>query len=108
MGLLVLAGLGLSFFCSPALLVAVAAAAVAVYFYATRDYGKWEARHGVHSEKPGFFFGNCKDMFTGKKHFVDFHVEYYKKMEGHRFVHQHVTEIVTTWVMSIFQVHHLL
>ena len=54
-----------------------------VYWYLTRNYGKWEKK-GVFSVPPKLFFGNQKDMLTQKKHMFDFYQDLYKEHKGHR------------------------
>jgi len=53
------------------------------YYYMTKDYGKWEKK-GLHSIKPTFLLGNLKEVFTLGKHVLDFHIEFYRKMDGYR------------------------
>ncbi len=54
--------------------------AIFVYFYLTKEYGKWE-KMGVASLQPTFFFGNNKSIYTGAEHMNTFHRRYYKQMK---------------------------
>ncbi len=54
--------------------------ALYVYFFLTRNYGKWEKK-GLSSVPPTFFFGNNKSIYTGSEHMNTFHRRYYKQMK---------------------------
>jgi hypothetical protein len=55
-----------------------------VYYYFTRNFGKWEAQYGIKGLKPVPFFGTEKDMLTGKVSLADFIVNRYKEFTGHK------------------------
>lgn len=54
-----------------------------LYYYFTKNYGIYEAK-GIPSFGPSLFFGNNKDVFTGKTHMTENVLNFYKKSEGHK------------------------
>lgn len=67
------------------LVLLVTALSFATFYYRmTMDYGVFEKK-GVPSIKPVFFFGNQKDVVTMKKSIIDFHLDFYRKFEGHKY-----------------------
>ena len=61
----------------------VLALVLTVYWYLTRNYGVYEKK-GLYGLKPEFIFGNTKALVFGGTSLMDFHVELYKKFEGHK------------------------
>lgn len=49
-----------------------------VYWYLTKEYGKFEAK-GIFSIKPTFFFGNTADAMLQRKSFPEMHRDIYEK-----------------------------
>lgn len=57
----------------------------AVYYYLTRNFGKWEKQYGIKGLKPVPLFGTDVDLFLGRISISDLVIKRYKEFEGHRF-----------------------
>ena len=70
---------------TPGIVIATLAVALGLlYWYATLDFGKYEALGLPAAEKPRLFFGNVWDVITGKRHIMNYHLDLYRKFAGHK------------------------
>ena len=56
----------------------------ALYYYLTKDFGKWEKKYGIKGLKPVPFFGTEKDLLLGKISVNDYVLDRYKEFDGHK------------------------
>ena len=71
--------------CCLSLVGLLLAFAATLYFYHTKDFGRWEKKYGIKGLKPVPFFGTEKDLLMGKINAMDYVTERYKEFEGHRY-----------------------
>ncbi len=57
-----------------------------VYYYLTRNFGKWEAQYGIKGLKPVPFFGTEKVALSGTMSLADYVINRYKEFTGHKWV----------------------
>ena len=55
-----------------------------VYYYLTRNFGKFEKQYGLKGLKPVPFYGTEKDLLMGKVSMADIVLKRYKEFEGHK------------------------
>ena len=56
----------------------------ALYYYLTRNFGKWEKQFGIKGLKPVPFFGTEKDSLLATVSLAEIIVNRYKEFEGHK------------------------
>ena len=55
-----------------------------IYYYFTRNFGKWEKQYGIKGLKPVPFFGTEKEFLLGTVSMADIVLKRYKEFEGHK------------------------